>query len=103
MLAYEFVPNRRATKNQIQLGTYLNNNASNPNPDFQALLAALGSINGTSAQEAANASDIASTNTLVGSSFAPVPEPSTIVLMMIGLAASWKVFAGKPPRESRCS
>ncbi len=98
-LSYEFVPNRHATANQIQLGTYLNNNSSNTNADFQSLLAALGSINGTSAQEAVNASDIATTNTLVGSGFAPVPEPSTIVLLMMGLAASWKVFAGKSKRQ----
>ncbi|HEY2761267.1 MAG TPA: PEP-CTERM sorting domain-containing protein, partial [Pirellulales bacterium] len=115
-LTEDFVPRRHATKNQVQLGTYLNNNISNPNPDFQKLLAALASIpsNAPNAQDAVDGNDFAAINTLVatgndfaatntsvgvGNALAAVPEPSSIVLLALGLAASWKVFAGKSKRR----
>jgi fibronectin-binding autotransporter adhesin len=109
-LTEDFIPRNHATTNQIQLGTYLNNNASNTNADFQKVLAALSSIpNGAAAQDAASANDIAatmqaqtndlSTAMLFGSGLASVPEPSAIVLLMMGLFPFWKVFAGKSKRQ----
>jgi fibronectin-binding autotransporter adhesin len=108
-LSLDFVPHGHATSNQKQLGAYLNKNSSNTNSDFQDVLAALTSIttNGSSAQETVNATDIAPTpqartngvNTATLNGLTSVPEPNSMVLLFLGSAAFWKVFAGKSKQQ----